>query len=128
MLRTRGVVLVVDGYNVSMAGWPGASAAEQRDLLVSGLSALHLRLRCDSVAVFDGADVEGVQPPRRPGVRIVFSAAGEGADPVVVREAAGPAPGVPVVVASSDAWVRRESERTGAVVVPGPTLLEVLRR
>jgi predicted RNA-binding protein with PIN domain len=128
MLRTRGVLLVVDGYNVSMAGWPGASAAEQRDRLVSGLSALHLRLRCDSVAVFDGADVEGVAPPRRPGVRVVFSDAEEGADPLVVREAAAPAPDVPVVVASSDAWVRQESERTGAVVVPGPTLLEVLRR
>jgi predicted RNA-binding protein with PIN domain len=128
MLRTRGVLLVVDGYNVSMAGWPGASAAEQRDRLVSGLSALHLRLRCDSVAVFDGADVEGVTPPRRPGVRVVFSDPGEGADPVVVREGAAPAPEVPVVVASSDAWVRREAERTGAVVVPGRTLLEVLRR
>jgi predicted RNA-binding protein with PIN domain len=127
MLRTRGVVLVVDGYNVSMLGWPTASAAEQRDRLVSGLAALHLRLRCDSVVVFDGADVEGVQPPRRRGVRIVFSSAGEGADPVVVREAAVPGPEVPVIVASTDGWVRDEARRTGAVVVPAATLLEVLR-
>jgi predicted RNA-binding protein with PIN domain len=119
---------VVDGYNVSMAGWPGASAAEQRERLVAGLAALHLRLRCDSVVVFDGADVEGVQTSRRPGVRVVFSAGDEGADPVVVREAAAPARDVAVVVASSDAWVRTEAERTGAVVVPGATLLEVLRR
>jgi predicted RNA-binding protein with PIN domain len=96
--------------------------------LVAALAALHLRLRCDSVVVFDGADVEGVQPARRPGVRIVFSAAAEGADPVVVREAAAPGADVAVIVASSDGWVRTESERTGAVVVPGPTLLEVLRR
>src|SRR5581483_6542655 len=127
MLRTRGVVLVVDGYNVSMLGWPGASAAEQRERLVAGLSALHLRLRCDSVVVFDGADVEAVPGGRRPGVRVVFSTGDEGADPVVVREAAAPAPDTPVIVASSDAWVRQEAERAGAVVVPAATLLAVLR-
>ena len=76
MLRTRGVVLVVDGYNVSMLGWPDATVAEQRDRLIAALSALHLKLRCDVVVVFDGSDVEGVQPPRRPGVRVVFSSDG----------------------------------------------------
>ena len=34
MLRTRGVVLVVDGYNVSMLGWRESTVAEQRDRLV----------------------------------------------------------------------------------------------
>ena len=128
MLRTRGVVLVVDGYNVSMLGWPDATVAEQRDRLIAALSALHLKLRCDSVVVFDGSDIEGVQPPRRPGVRVVFSSDGEKADPVVVREAASPRPDTPVIVATSDGWVRGEAEGTGAVVVPAATLLEVLRR
>jgi predicted RNA-binding protein with PIN domain len=128
MLRTRGVVLVVDGYNVSMLGWRESTVAEQRDRLVSALSGLHLKLRCDVVIVFDGADVEGVTPARRPGVRVVFSTAGEKADPVVVREAAAPGADVPVIVATSDAWVHAEAERTGAVVVPAATLLDVLRR
>ena len=79
MLRTRGVVLVVDGYNVSMLGWRDATVAEQRDRLVAALSGLHLKLRCDVVVVFDGADVEGVQPaPAARGAGRVLDRGGEG--------------------------------------------------
>ena len=128
MLRTRGVVLVVDGYNVSMTGWPGTPVDRQRDQLVGALERLHLRLRCDVVVVFDGADVVGVQPRRTRGVRIVFSPPGEPADPVIIREVAALPLRVPVVVASSDGWVRDNAVREGATPVASPTLLDVLRR
>lgn len=128
MLRTRGVVLVVDGYNASMAGWSDAVPAEQRERLVAALERLHLRVRCDVVVVFDGADVVGVQPPRRAGVRVVFSEDGEEADPVVVREVEARPKRVPVIVASSDHWVRDHAEENGALVVPSAVLLDVLRR
>jgi predicted RNA-binding protein with PIN domain len=128
VLRSRGVLLVVDGYNVSKTAWGGASAEEQRTRLVAALAELHLRLRCDVVVAFDGADVRGVPLPRRPGVRVVFSGAGEEADDVVVREAAAPPRTVPVVVVSSDGAVRRRSEAEGAVAVGANTLLAVLRR
>ncbi len=128
MLRTRGITLVVDGYNVSMAGWADAATADQRDRLVAELARLHLRLRCDVVVVFDGSDVEGVTPPRRTGVRIVFSTADEEADPVVIREVAGLPDSVPAIVASSDQWVQRHARAEGATVVSSPTLLTVLRR
>ncbi len=128
MLRTRGVVLVVDGYNASMAGWSDVVPAEQRERLVAALERLHLRVRCDVVVVFDGADVVGVQPPRRAGVRIVFSEDGEEADPVVVREVESRPKRVPVVVVSSDHWVRDHAEANGALVVPSAVLLDVLRR
>ena len=128
MLRTRGVVLVVDGYNVSMAGWPGTPVDRQRDQLIGALERLHLRLRCDVVVVFDGADIVGVQPRRTRGVRVVFSPAGEPADPVIIREVAALPLRVPVVVASSDGWVRDHAVREGATPVASTTLLEVLRR
>jgi len=128
MLRTRGVVLVVDGYNVSMTGWPGTPVDRQRDQLVGALERLHLRLRCDVIVVFDGADVVGVTPRRTRGVRIVFSPAGEPADPVIIREVAALSLRVPVVVASSDGWVRDHAVREGATPVASATLLDVLRR
>jgi predicted RNA-binding protein with PIN domain len=128
MLRTRGVVLVVDGYNVSMRGWSDALPADQRERLLAALERLHLRVRCDVVVVFDGADVGHVPGPRRTGVRVVFSAEGEEADPVVVREVAARPARVPVIVVSSDGWVRDHAEAEGATVVPSPVLLDVLRR
>jgi len=128
MLRTRGVQLVVDGYNVSMAGWHDDAPAMQRERLVSALERLHLRLRADVVVVFDGADVEVGLPPRRSGVRVVFTSGDEEADPVVIREVERLALTTPAIVASSDGWVREHADAVGATVVPSAALLDVLRR
>ncbi|MGH7359974.1 MAG: NYN domain-containing protein [Candidatus Rokuibacteriota bacterium] len=127
MLRTRGVVLVVDGYNVSMRAWPHVAVEQQRRLLSGALAELHARLRCTVTVVFDGTDVDGEQQPGRPGVRIVFSSGGEKADPVIIREVRAVPERFPVVVVSSDHWVRDHSREAGAKVVPADALLRVLR-
>lgn len=127
VLRSTRVVLVVDGYNVSMLGWSDADIADQREAVSAALERLHTRTRCDVTLVFDGAGIEGVRQPRRPGVRVVFSAPGEEADRVVVREVGSLPKKIPVVVASSDAEVRADAEREGALVVSSATLLSVLR-
>ena len=128
MLRTPRAVLVVDGYNVSMLAWGDAPPAQQRDRLLSAISELQLRTRARVILVFDGADVGGVLPPRRPGVRVVFSPEGEEADAVVVRQASDLPVEVPVVVASSDGWVEEHARESGAHVVSSATLLRALRR
>jgi predicted RNA-binding protein with PIN domain len=127
MLRTQGAVVVIDGYNVTKRAWPGIGLSEQRDRLISALAALHGRTRCDATVVFDGADVGPVPTERRPGVRVRFSAAGEEADAVVVREVAALPPNVPVLVVSSDGEVRDQSEAEGATVVTSETFLRAMR-
>lgn len=128
MLRTPRAVLVVDGYNVSMLAWGDTPPAQQRDRLLNAVSELQLRTRARIVLVYDGADVGSVLPPRRPGVRVVFSPEGEEADVVVVRQASDLPVEVPVVVASSDAWVGEHARKSGARVVSSATLLRALRR
>ena len=128
MLRTRGIQLIVDGYNVSMAGWRNDQPAEQRDRLLAALERLHLRLRTDVTVVFDGADVERAAGTRHSGVRVIFTTAEEEADPVVVREVDRLPVSTPAIVASSDRWVREHAEAAGATVVPAESLLDVLRR
>jgi predicted RNA-binding protein with PIN domain len=128
MLRAKGVVLVVDGYNVTQRAWAEAPLGDQRVRLAQALVALHARFGCESVAVFDGdgsTSIPTLQP--RPGLRVEFSDAGEEADEVVVREARALPKRVPVVVASSDAWVREHAEAVGATVVSADALLAVLR-
>jgi predicted RNA-binding protein with PIN domain len=127
MLRNRGVALVVDGYNVSMRAWPHVPVEQQRRLLTGALAELHARLRCAITVVFDGADVDGERPPRRPGVRVVFSSGGEKADPVILREVNALPERFSVVVVSSDHWVRDHATDAGAQVVPTDALLRVLR-
>jgi predicted RNA-binding protein with PIN domain len=129
MLRTPGVALVVDGYNVAKRAWPDATPGDQRERLALALAALHARTGASSTVVFDGDAAGGATVPvlRRRGLKVLFSEAGEEADDVVVREVARLPKRVPVVVASSDAWVREHAEQAGAVVIAAATLLAVAR-
>jgi len=128
MVRTPELAVVVDGYNVSMLAWPDMPVAEQRERLFGALAEFQLRTRVGVILVFDGADVLGVRPPRRPGLRVVFSAAGQEADVVVVEEVAARPLDVPVLVVSSDTWVRNRAEALGAQVLPSAVFLALLRR
>jgi predicted RNA-binding protein with PIN domain len=128
MLRAADALLVIDGYNVTKRAWPDASPAEQRERLGVAVTQLHRRLGCAVLCVFDG-DGSGPRPGiQRGGVRVLFSDADEEADEVVVREVAALPKRIPVVVASSDAWIREHAEAAGAVVVPADALLDTLRR
>ena len=128
MIRTPGLAVIVDGYNVSMLAWPDASAAEQRDRLCDALAEFQLRFRCEVTVVFDGAEVAGVRPLRRRGLRVVFSAAGQEADEVVVGEVMFRPAEVPVIVVSSDREVRVAAESEGATVLAADELLQLMRR
>jgi len=128
MVRTPGAVVIIDGYNVSMQAWPGTRPEEQRTWLCDALAELHLRVRSPMVVVFDGAGIEGVPPLRRPGLSVVFSAEGQEADEVVVDQVAARPPDVPVIVVSSDGWVRTQAESEGAAVLPSDVFLDLLGR
>lgn len=126
MLATPDVVLIVDGYNIAHRAWADASAADQRERLGIAATALCRRLGCEVVLVFDG-DGSGRPALRRGGVRVLFSDSGEEADEVVVREVEARPRRIPVVVASSDAWVKDHCAEQGAVVVRAESLVKLLR-
>lgn len=130
LLRTLGVILIVDGYNVSMTGWPEAGAAEQRRRLVAALHDLAARTSTPSEVVFDGAEVEAlaVPAPRRQLVRVRFSPPGVEADDVVIDLARRLPAATPLVVASSDNRVREGARRLGANVIHSRQLVELLAR
>ncbi len=118
-----GTLLVVDGYNVSHRAWPDAPIGDQRERLGRALHQLHRRLGAKVVCCFDGEGDVGVQPMRRDGLRVLFSQTGEEADELVIKVVEGQPKRVPVVVASSDAWVREHAEIAGAVVVSAATMV-----
>jgi len=131
LLRTPGVAVVVDGYNVSMSAWPRLDARTQRDHLVKLLGAASARTGADVHVVFDGDSA--TEAERRPSVsaplavRVHYSAADVEADDVVIAMARDLPADRPVVVVSSDRRVAEGARRHGANVVSSSALLAWVR-
>ena len=109
--------MVVDGSAASALVWPGETVEERRKRLVAALRALHARYRCDLDAVFSVDEGEPVGRVGRPGVRAVFSAAGEPVAEAMARQVAALPATVPVLAISSDPRLAAEAGRHGATVI-----------
>ena len=130
LLRTEGVVVLVDGYNLTKLARPEMTLPEQRRWLVDAAVETATRTGARFEVVFDGAEDQGSAPAdlaRRSGVQVRFSPAGVDADDVVLERARAPGQGV-VVVASDDRRVRDGARRLGANVVGAAQLLAAMKR
>jgi len=131
LVRMSGILLLVDGYNVTLSSWPGLQLGQQRHRLVDALAELAIRVGTSAHVVFDGADGEGrFQPPAaaRRKIRVTFSEEGVDADEVIIDLVDRVEPSRPVVVATDDRRVRDEVARRGANVISVAQLLSVLGR
>jgi predicted RNA-binding protein with PIN domain len=130
LVRVNGIVIIVDGYNVSFLAWPQLPVADQRRRLVDALGELVARTGATVQVVFDGADGVDVPPSSsaRPLVRTAFSPGGVDADEVIIDLTASLPAVQPVVVATSDRRVQDEVRRRGANVISSGQLLAVLGR
>lgn len=129
LVAVPGIVLIVDGYNVTKAAHPELSLAEQRAWMASVVMALTARTTVDVELVFDGAD-GGSAPadlPRRVRVQVRFSSEGVEADDLVLDRAAVHLRTRPVLVVSSDRRVQVGARRLGANVIDSGQLVHVLR-
>jgi hypothetical protein len=127
LVKSPGVLLLVDGYNVAKLGWPGMALAEQRARVLDALDELAARYGTDVHVVFDGADVGPVARGRRY-LRVEFSPPGVTADEVIVRLAEELPVERPVVVATNDGEVRAGARAVGANIVSSEQLLAIARR
>ena len=129
LLRVPGVDVVVDGYNVSMEGWPHLDARTQRERLLAMLTSATARSGAQVHVVFDGDD-DGRRPAvsNALAVRVHYTPAGVEADDLVIAMAHDLPMDQPVVVVSSDRRVQEGARRAGANVVSSSALLAWDRR
>jgi predicted RNA-binding protein with PIN domain len=120
-----GATLLVDGYNATMATWPGRDLPEQRRRLVDALDQLEARSGARVTVVFDGiAETWQRSASRRVDVR--FTAAKVEADDVILDMVDALPPECPVVVASDDQRVRTGAIERGAHAIGTAQLRSVL--
>jgi predicted RNA-binding protein with PIN domain len=129
LVRQPGATVLVDGYNISMAAWPGTPLASQRERLVDALDALHARYGPEVFVVFDG-DTGGRRPSSTQGrtIKAFFTNAGEIADDRIVAMVSAIPDTAPVLVVTSDRELKDRARAAGAHVASARPFLSVLLR
>ncbi len=128
LLALPHVHLIIDGYNVTKAGYGDLPLEAQRTRLVSRLGALAAQTGAEVTVAFDGAERLPVAPASPRGVRVLFSQIGETADELIGRLVGAEPPGRVLAVVSSDREVADAARRAGAYAVASPALLGHLER
>ena len=129
LLELTGVVVLVDGYNLTMTVWPGLSVSDQRRALLRAMETMAARTGAEIHLVFDGDD-DGGAPPRTTdsNIRVRFTTADVEADDEILGLIATVQLERPVVVVSDDRRVRRGASERGANVVGSRQLQPLLLR
>ncbi|MEO8265503.1 MAG: NYN domain-containing protein [Ilumatobacteraceae bacterium] len=128
VLRIKGALTLVDGYNVAMLGWPSLDLDHQRDQCTVAAENLAKRWNMAMTIVFDGATVEGAHTVTRRKLRIVYSPAGVSADDVLRAEVAGTDFVKAVVVVTNDRAILADVTAAGANTVSSDDFLTLMRR
>jgi len=129
LVRLRGAVVLVDGYNVARTAWLGLTPEEERRRLIAALEELHARTAAEITVVFDGVQEGGPWPGHGSRtVRVRFTAEGVSADDVVTELVDRFPVQQPVVVVSSDREVADGARARGANTVSSRQFLTALGR
>lgn len=129
-LTCAGLVILVDGYNVSKQearGWDGKSLEDQRQLLVSRCAQVRRRDGAELRIVFDSSESIGAGHQRHlpDGVVVEFSG-GPIADDAIVETVEGLHLDTPVVVVTSDRELQGRVAALGAAPIPSLSFLEAI--
>ncbi len=128
MVGLKASVLIVDGYNI-IGAWENLKELKEKDLgsardqLISSLSAYYPWCWDRIIIVFDGRHFAW---DYLTGVEVVFTEAGESADTMIEKLAAGLAAEYRVEVATSDFAELRAASALGAAILSAPALKERL--
>lgn len=126
-LRSAGVKVFVDGYNVAKLGWPALGLDEQRQQCIRAAENLAKRWKLELTIVFDGASIEGAHAPIRRRVHIVYSPEGVSADDVLRSMVTGSDPDLPVVVVTNDRAIIADVTKAGGNTVSSDVFLSLTR-
>ena len=127
LLRSPGVLVLIDGYNVAKLGWPDLTLEHQRERCIDVCETVARRWGTELHIVFDGADVVGAHTSRRRLVRVSYSPQGVLADDVLRAQVAALDPRRAVIVVTNDQAVQVDVKSAGANVVTSDAFLAVAR-
>lgn len=129
-LSGAGVLLVIDGYNVTKAegGFGDLELPKQRDRLIQEATKLARRTKVTGHIVFDGNEVPpGTNRPPRGPLKVAYSRSDEIADDHIVA-LIETLPKVPVVLVTNDKELQHRGAALGATIATSNQFLKLLTR
>lgn len=126
-LLNSGAMVIVDGYNVAMLGWPALDLVGQRNSLLDVLENAAKRFPAEYTVVFDGADVVGAAADRRREIWVVFSPAGVIADDVIRAEVRRQPQDRQIIVVTADKQIVNDVKALGANTMSNAQFLDAVR-
>lgn len=127
LLSVPDAVVLVDGWNVSMLGWPDLPGPLQRQRLVDALGGLAARTGAEVHVVFDGIASGGAPVAQGASrVRVQFTPEGVEADDRILELVDAVPPERHVIVVSNDRRVRAGADERSANVVGSTELLSLI--
>jgi ParB family chromosome partitioning protein len=130
LVSVPGILLIVDGRDVTMPSAAGFELSRQRYRLIDGLAELAIRTGTQVHAVFHGAELSGrFEPPgaARPRMRVTFVPDAVEPGHVIVELVDQLDAAQAVVLATGDRALQQEVLRRGGNVISMAQLLAVLR-
>jgi predicted RNA-binding protein with PIN domain len=131
LVRVPGILLVIDGHNVSSLSSPEVELSRQRHQLVDTLMKLPKGAEPQVQVVFERADLSGWFEPPAPDrcqMRVTFAPDGVPPDQAIRDLINQLHPAQAVVVATNDRLLQEWVRRCGGNVVSVPQVLAVLNR
>jgi uncharacterized coiled-coil DUF342 family protein/predicted RNA-binding protein with PIN domain len=131
LVQVPGILLVIDGHNVSSLSSPEVELSRQRHQLVDTLMKLPQGAEPQVQVVFERADLSGWFEPPAPDrcqMRVTFAPDGVPPDQVIRDLIDQLHPAQAVVVATNDRLLQEWVRRCGGNVVSVPQVLAVLNR
>lgn len=127
-LGVPGVIVVLDGYNVTKAegGFASLALERQRERLIDGANRVVSRYGGTGYIVFDGSDVApGLVHTKRAPLRVVYSAPGQIADDCII-DLIESLPPYPVVLVTNDRELQDRARSLGCTIARSEQFLALL--
>ena len=120
------LVVLIDGYNVSLNSFGNLSLELQRDRVVACASSIETRFHTSCLIVFDGQSA-GTRGRIQSKVHVVFSPTGVTADDIIIERIRVTPKDKPILVVTSDRNLAARAKGLGCETISSESFVEVAK-
>ncbi len=123
IFKQQKLILLIDGYNVSLNSFQNLNLELQRERTISCAANIESRFATNCTVIFDG-DSNTTRASMRSKVHVVFSPAGTTADDVIIERISMTPNDRPIVLVTNDQNLKRRAKGLGCQTISTNTFVQ----